>query len=326
MLSRRWFLGTVSAGLIAAPRPGHAQRPGKLATVGVLVPSAARNPIDIAFEQSLHERGWVKGQNVRIETRYLAGRPEAVGALAGELVGLGTDVLVAWTATAAIAMKRVAGEIPVVFLAVGDPVRSGLVSSLARPGANVTGVSFDASPEIYAKRLELLKEAVPGLIRVALVISPGTSFSAETRTAMEKARTALNLELRELEVPTAAELEAVVRRAKEQGIQALYLWTANPFMWGTQLSELAIAHRLPSVHWFRESAVAGGLVSYAASLTHIAVRGAAYVDRILRGAKTADLPVEQPTKFELVINLKTAKALGLTIPPSLLLRADHVIE
>lgn len=307
---------------LVAPLQSDAQ-PAKVPTIGVLAPSGGRNPIDMAFEQSLQERGWVRNQTIRIETRYSAGRPEAFTSLASELVGLGADVFVAWTVPAAIAAKRAAGSAPVVFLAVGDPVTFGLVSTLARPGGNITGVSFDASPETSAKRLELLKEAVPTLARVALLISPGTSWSAYTRT-MAEARQALKLEISEIAIQ--GDVDAAVRLAKEHGAQALYVLSPNPFAWGTHHSALAIAHRLPSVHHFRESATAGGLLSYAPSLTHIAGRGAFYVDRILRGAKPADLPVEQPTKFDLVINVKTAKALGLSLPPSLLLRADTIIE
>jgi putative ABC transport system substrate-binding protein len=307
---------------LVTPLPSDAQ-PAKVPTIGVLAPSGGRNPIDIAFEQSLQQRGWVRNQNIRIETRYSAGRPEAFPSLAAEIAGLGADVFVAWTAPAAIAAKRAAGSAPVVFLAVGDPVASGLVSSLARPGGNVTGVSFDASPETYAKRLELLKEAVPTLARVALLISPGTSWSAYART-MAEARQALKLEI--IEIAMQGDADAAVRLAKQQGAQALYVVTPNPFAWGAHLSSLAITHRLPSMHHFRENATAGGLLSYAPSLTHIAGRGALYVDRILKGGKPADLPVEQPTKFDLVINVKTAKALGLNMPPSLLLRADTIIE
>jgi putative ABC transport system substrate-binding protein len=265
-------------------------------------------------------------KNLRIETRYAAGRPDAFTPLASELVGLGADVFVAWSAAASIAAKQAAGPVPVVFLAVGDPVTFGLVSTLARPGGNTTGVSFDASPEIYAKRLELLKEAVPGLARVALLISPGTRWSADTQTIMAEAKQTLKLEILEIAMQAPGDVDVAVRLAKEQRAQALYVSSPNPFAWGSHLSALAIAHRLPSVHHFRESAMAGGLLSYAPSLTHIADRGASYVDRLLRGAKPADIPVEQPTKFELVINVKTAKALGLSIPPSLLLRADTIIE
>lgn len=319
------LIAVVAVLLLVGPLEPMAQQAAKVATVGVLAPSAGRNPIDVAFEQSLQDLGRARNLNIRIETRYSAGRPDVFDSLAAELIGLGADVLVAWSVPAAVAAKRATSHIPVIFLA-ADPVRYGLVSSLARPGANVTGVSFDVSPDIYVKALGLLKEAVPAVARVALLVPSGSPRLGDALTTIAAARQALNLEVSKVEVRVPANLEADVRRAKEQGAQALYVWTHDPFVWGRQLSELAIANRLPSIHWYRESAMAGGLFSYAPSLTDIAVRLAAYVDRILRGAKPAELPVEQPTKFELVINLKTAKALGLRIPPSLLLQANEVIE
>ena len=189
-------------------------------------------------------------------------------------------------------------------------------------------MSFDASPDLSGKKLQLLMEAVPGLARVALLAPASEPGTERDRWPMLAGQAkALNLEVREVEVQAPADLEAAVRRAKAQGAQALYVWPSNlARLAGRQLSDLALAHRLPSIHGFRESVVAGGLLSYAPSLTDIARHGAVYVDKILRGAMPNDLPVEQPTKFELVINLKTAKALGLRISPSLLLRADQVIE
>lgn len=324
-MKRRTFVAGMAA-VMAVPRRADAEKVAKVVTVGVLAPAAGRNPIDAAFEQSLKARGWVTNENVKIETRYWAGRPDAVGPLAGELVGLGVDVLVAWGGAGAMAAKRAASQIPVVFLAAGDPVRFGLVSSLVRPGGNATGVSFDASMEIEVKKLELLKEAVPALGQVALLVPSESPRRSDIPTIMATAKQALNLLVREIETRAPADLETALRRAKEQGAQAISVWTSSPVVWGRQLSELAIAHRLPSIHWFRESALAGGMLSYAPSLTDIAARGAVYVDRILRGAKPADLPVEQPTKFELIVNLQTAKSLGLSIPQSLLLRADEVIQ
>ena len=321
----RLAVAVIALLLLGSPEP-EAQQAGKVATVGVLNTGSRPTAVTAAFEQSLQRLGWTINQNIRIEARYSAGQPDALGPLAGELAGLGVDVLVAWGGPAAVAAKRATSRIPVVFLAAGDPIKFGLVSSLARPGGNVTGVSFDVSSEIDGKRLELLKEIVPNLARVALLVPSDTPRRMDTRTIIAAAKQALNLDVREIEVRAPAELEAAVRRAKEDGAQALSVWTVNVLVWGRQHSELAIAHRLPSIHWFRESAMAGGLLSYAASLTDIAGRGGVYVDRILRGAKPAELPVEQPTKFELVVNLKTAKALGLKIPPSLLLRADMVIE
>ena len=320
------FIAAVAALLLLTPVRPQAQQVGKVATVGVLSPASHRAEAHAAFEQSLQSLGWASTHNLRLETRYSAGRPEALDPLAAELVGLGVDVLVAWGGPAAVAAKRATSRIPVVFLAAGDPVRFGLVSSLARPGGNVTGVSFDTGPEIDAKRLQLLKELVPTLARVALLVPSDTPRRMDTQTIMTIAKQALNLEVREIEVRAPADLDTAVRKAKEEGAQALSIWTVSSVVWGRQHSELAIALRLPSIHWFRESAIAGGLLSYSSRLTDIAARGALYVDRILKGAKPAELPVEQPTKFELVVNLKTAKALGLRIPPSLLLRADMVIE
>lgn len=319
------LIAVLAVFLLVIPLGAEAQRPRAVVTVGVLAPSAGRNPIDVAFERSLQDRGWMIDQNIRIVTRYAAGRADAFDSLAAELIGIGVDVLVAWTTPAALAATRAARGIPVVFLAVGDPVRVGLVSSLARPGGNATGVSFDVSPEIYAKRLERLKEAIPGLARVTVLISPGP-LSADARTVMKAAAQALKLDVLEIEARAPGDLQAAVLRAKEQRSQALYVIMSNPFAWGGQLSNLAIAHRLPSIHMFRESVIAGGLLSYAPSLTDIASRGAAYVDTILRGAKALELPVEQPTKFDLVLNLNTARSLGLSLPPSLLLQATHVVE
>ena len=321
------FIAAVAALLLLTPVSPQAQQVGKVATVGVLSPGLHRaEATAAAFEQSLQSLGWASPQNLRLETRYSAGRPEALAPLAAELVGLGVDVLVAWGGPAAVAAKRATSRIPVVFLAVGDPIRFGLVSSLARPGGNVTGVSFDTGPEIDAKRLQLLKELVPTLARVALLVPSDTPRRMDVRTIMTIAKQALNLEVREIEVRTPADLDTAVRKAKKEGAQALSIWAVSNDVWGRQHSELAIALRLPSIHWVRESAIAGGLLSYSSSLTDIAARGALYVDRILKGAKPAELPAEQPTKFELVVNLKTATALGLRIPPSLLLRADMVIE
>jgi putative tryptophan/tyrosine transport system substrate-binding protein len=324
-VDRRRFLLTSLAGVLAVPLAAEAQV-RRIPTVGVLSPTAGRNQLEDVFAEVLREHGWVKDQNVRFESRYSAGRPDALPPLATELVALTVDVLVAWSPAGALAAKKATSQIPVVFLAVGDPVGFGLVSNLARPGGNVTGVSFDAALETYAKALELLKEAVPSLTRMALLASLDFRTTGGKRT-MAAAAKALRLELHEVEVKSPADLEPAVHRMKDEGIQAMYIWPSGlTFGIGKQIADLALTHRLPSVHPFRENAMAGGLLSYAPSLTEIAQRGAVYVDKILKGAKLADLPVEQPTKFELVINLKTAKALGFTIPPSLLLRADQVIE
>ena len=327
-------LGSVMAVLfLATPLAAGAQQTGRIAKIGVLSPWSTPSVTDRdlahdAFEQSLQGLGWVKDHNLRIEVRFAAGREDAFAPLASELVGLGVDVLVTWGGAAALAAKRATSQIPVVFLASSIPIDLGLVSNLRRPGGNLTGVAFAVGPEITAKRLQLLKEAVPSLMRVALLVaSDGRTTVDLHRRAMTEAAKALTLELHEIRVEAPAELEVAVRKAKDRGAQALFVWPSGfTVSVSKQLSELALVNRLPSLHGLSESVMAGGLLSYATSLTAIAQRGATYVDKILKGAKPGDLPVEQPTKFELVINLKTARALGLTIPPSLLLQADRVIQ
>ena len=325
MLSK--FIIVVAVLLLVGPLEPQAQQAAKIATIGVLNTSAGPTPIGDVFEQALQGLGWVRDQNIRIEVRYSAGRAEALPALAAELVSLRVDVLVAWSPAGAVAAKQATSRIPVVFLATADPVRFGLVSSLARPGGNVTGVSMEAALEQYAKSLEFLKEAIPSLARVAWLRSasePGTTIGNQMMAAAAKA---LSLELFAVEVKAPEDLEAAVRKAKAQGAQALHISPSGlAFGFRKQLAELALAHRLPSSTPFRENVVAGGLFSYAPSLADIARRGAVYVDKILKGAKPADLPVEQPTRFEFVINAKTARALGLTIPPLLLLRADQILD
>jgi putative tryptophan/tyrosine transport system substrate-binding protein len=326
-MDRRRFLLTSLAGALAVPLAGEAQQAGKMVRLGVISAAVGRNPIDEALEQALRELGWVKNRNVDIDIRYTAGRQDLADRHAAELVLLRVDVLVAWSAPVALAAKRATREIPVVFLSGGDPLHLGLVSSLARPGGNLTGLSFMAAPA-FAKRLELLKEAVPRITRVASLLSPDSSEQFEKYAPMMTAAAkALRLELFDVSLANAAEAGAAVRKAKDQGAQGLYIWPSGlTFSLGKQLSSLALEHGLPSIHSFTEGAVSGGLLAYALNLSDVARRGAVYIDRILKGAKPADLPVEEPAKYELVINLKTAKALGLTIPPSLLARADQVIE
>jgi putative tryptophan/tyrosine transport system substrate-binding protein len=325
-MDRRRFLLTSLAGVVFAPSGKQAQA-GRVARLGVISAAVERNPIDEALEQALHELGWVKNRNITVATRYAAGQPDLADQHALELVRLRVDVLVAWSAPVALAAKRATTEIPIVFLSGGDPLDVGLVSSLARPGGNLTGLSYLPAP-VFAKRLELLKEAVPGMTRVASLVSPDIRNSFEKyMPMMTAASTALRLELFDVSLAAAAEAGAAVRKAKDQGAQALYIWPSGlTFSLVKQLSSLARQHGLPSIHSFTEGAIAGGLMAYAVNLSDVARRGAVYIDRILKGAKPADVPVEEPSKFELTINLKTAKALGLTIPASLLARADRVIE
>ena len=312
--------------LILAPVAVEAQEARSTPKIGYLSPVTGHNPVEDAFERSLQERGWIKGRNIGIESRYSEGRQDTVTALAAELVGLRVDVIVAWGPTAP-AVKRATSQIPVVFLSMfADPVDLGLVSNLARPGGNVTGIGVFGL-EMDAKRLQLLKEAVPSLRRIMLLVSSEQTLSSARRRMLTAAAKELSLEIHETEVATPSELENAVRKGKTRGAQALYVAPSGfTFAFGRNISDLARVNQLPSIHAFRENVMAGGLMSYAPSVMDVARRGAVYVDKILRGAKPGDLPVEQPTKFELVINLKTAKALGLTIPQSLIVRADQLIE
>jgi len=320
------FLGVLTGSLLATPGLAEAQQAaGKVWRIGYLSPGEVHNPIEQVFDQSLKALGYVEGQNIRLERRY-SRQPDGLPPLAVELDNLGVDILVVWSPAGALAAKRATSQRPVVFLAVGDPVSFGLVPSETKPGSNLTGISFDVSQEIYAKSLQLLKETVPSLRRVALLVSAEVSMP-KSRRMVQAAAQELKLELQDIVLAPPPELEVVIRNAKNQGAQALHILPSGlAYVFRQQLADLALFHRLASIHPFREGVEAGGLLSYAPSLAGIAERGAAYVDKILQGSKPGDLPVEQPTKFELVINLKTAKALGLTIPQSLLQRADQVIE
>jgi len=326
-MDRRGFLAGCVA-LLAAPLGAEAQQAGRVARVGYFSPAVPPNPVDTAFEQSLQRLGWLKDQNIKIEYRHSRGRQDTIGPLVAELVDLKVDVLVAWGLHGALAAKRATSQIPVVFLTAFffDPVDAGLVSSLARPGRNATGVAvFEI--ETDAKRLQLLKEAVPAIRRVGLLLSAEQNVTSQRKQMLIATARELNLDIREIGVDAPSALQAAVHRAKDQGAQALYVWPSGfTFSFGKSISEIALANRLPSIHGYREAVTDGGLLSYAPSVTEIGRHGAVYVDKILRGTKPGDLPVEQPPKFEMAVNLKTAKALGLTIPPSLLLRADQVIE
>src|SRR6266481_3892143 len=299
-LDRRTFLSTLAGGLLSAPVTVNARHVRKSWRIGYLSPAEGHNPIDEAFERSMKDLGYVEGQNIRLERWYSRAQPEALPPLATELVDLGVDVLVAWTPAGALAAKRATSQRPVVFLASGDPVLFGLVSNLASPGGNLTGISFEASLEIYPKVLQLLKEAVPALMRVA-VLSSSEQTTVNSKHVLMIAAKELKLELQDIVVATPSELDAAVRKAKDQGAQALQIMPSGlTYSFRKQLADLALSHRLPSTHSFREGALAGGLLSYPPSLAGIAERGALYVDKILKGAKPRDLPVEQPTKFELI--------------------------
>jgi ABC-type uncharacterized transport system substrate-binding protein len=326
-MRRRAFLYG-SAAMLAAPLSAEAQRAGGMPRIGVLVlaPLSARPQQWEAFRQGLREHGYMQGQNILVEFRSAEGKPERLPELAAELVQANMDVIVGSGTPPVQALQKATRTIPIVMANVGDPVGAGLVVSLSRPGGNITGLSLLAT-ELSAKRLEILKVALPGLARVAIVGNPtNASVQLKVKETASAARQ-LGLQLQSLEARVPSDLEPQIQAAARGRAEALV--TAHDQFLSSQRSQivaLAMRHRLPVASEFGEFAEAGSLCSYGPSLTDLARRTAMYVDKILKGARPADLPVEEPTKFELVINLKTAKALGLTIPPSLLARADQVIE
>ena len=303
-----------------------AQQPAGISRIGFLVTTSASNISARleAFRQRLRELGYVEGKNIVIEYRYAEGKLERLPALAAELVGLKVDVIVS-VSSAVLAAKKASATIPIVFALASDPVGSGFVSSLARPGGNITGLSTMA-PDLDGKRLELLKEAFPKIARVAFLWG-GSARGNLTLTDMEAAAKALGVKLLSLEVRSLDDFEGAFARAKREGVQALI--TAQGGLIITQqrqVLDFAAKNRLPAMYSTSEWVEAGGLMSYAPSQTDQWRRAADFVDKILNGTKPAEIPVEQPTKFELLVNIKAAKQIGLTIPPNVLARADRVLK
>jgi len=330
MIDRRAFIRTLTGGLLASPLAAEAQQAGKIARIGYLGTSLAANPhLHEALRQGLRDFGYVEGRNVVIEYRSAEGKAERLPALAAELVALKVDVIVAGNTRAALAAKQATRALPIVFAAAADPVASGLVTSLARPGGNVTGLSFLA-PELVGKCLEQLKQVVPGVSRVAVLWHPGIlgeRTEQDMLKEVEVAARALGVRVQFIEARGPADFDRAFSDMTRARAGALTVLTSAMFVSERRrLVDLAARNRLPTVFPWREGVDAGGLMSYGPDLADLFRRAATYVDKILKGAKPADLPVEQPTKFELVINLKTAKALGLTIPQSVLGRADEVIQ
>jgi putative ABC transport system substrate-binding protein len=318
----------LSVSLILAPLVAEGQQTGKIYRIGMLeTTSMALNAANLdAFRQGLRELGYVEGRNFMIEYRSADGRRERFPELATELVRLKVDVILTRGTPAVMAAKNATGTIPVVMAASGDPLLSGVVAGLARPGGNVTGLSAIVV-EVTGKRLQLLREVVPGVSRIAVLFDMGNPNNALQWKETEIAAPSLGVQPQLLDVRKPGDFggafDAAIRQragAMVVGIDALT--QANH----RSIIDLAAKHRLPAIYASREFVDAGGLVAYGVSYPHLYHRAASFVDKILKGAKPADLPVEQPTKFELVVNLKTAKALGLTIPPTVLLQADHVIE
>jgi putative ABC transport system substrate-binding protein len=326
-MDRRTFMASMVGAILSAPLGAQAQQPGKVYRVGFLWDNPAVWPHALeGFRQGLRDLGWVEGRNIVVEYRWAEGRFDRLPGLAEELVRLKVDIIVAPASIYAEAAKRATSTIPIVFASHADPIGTGHVDSLARPGGNITGLTVMMS-ETAAKSLELLKEAVPGLSRVAVVWDPATPSHRPALDAVEVRGRALGLQVQPLAVRGATEFDgafSTIVRERASGVLVL----STPLFIGRarRLAELAMNHKLPTMFGPREHVEAGGLLSYSPDRADLYRRAAIYVDKILKGAKPADLPVQQATKFELVINMKTAKAIGLTIPPSFLLRADQVIQ
>ena len=326
-MKRRAFITLLGGAAAAWPVATRAQQVGKLPTIGFLVPGtpSTHGQWFVALAQRLRELGWIEGRTIAVQYRWAEGRSERFAEIAAEFVQLKVDVIVTASTVATEAAKHATSVIPIVFAVAGDPVGSGLVASLARPGGNVTGLSLQQI-ETVGKRIELLREVVPGLGRLAILANVGNpTVVLDMREVQATART-LGLDIITLEVRRGEDIVPAFE-ALNGHAQALYV-VVDPLV-GThriRINTLVLAARLPTMHTFREAVELGGLMSYGPNFQDLYRRAAAYADKILRGAKPGDIPVEQATKFDLVINLTTAKALGLEIPPTVLARADEVIE
>jgi putative ABC transport system substrate-binding protein len=323
-VKRREFIGLLG-GAAAWPLTARAQQAvGKIVTIGVLA-IEPWPPID-TFRQALNNIGYIEGKDVRFEYRYAEGDNERLPELANDLADLNVDVIVTWGTDAVLAAKQATTTIPIVMGTIGDPLGSGIVTNLARPGGNVTGSSSRAA-ELESKRLELLKEAVPGLSRVAILFNPTNHYMPLALQSARKGAQMLHVSLAIYEVRDTTTLDAAFVTLTKDRPDALMV-PADTFLVSqrSRIAQFAIENKLPSVYTFREYIEAGGLIAYTPNYHDLFRRAASYVDKILKGAKPGELPIGQPTKFQLVINLKTAKALGLVIPRALLVGADQVIE
>ncbi len=325
MISRRAFISTMAGGLLAAPLAAEAQEAGKVARIGVLNSASPPAPFVESFKQGLRELGYVEGRNISIEYRWAEGRDERLPGLAADLVRLKVDVIVA-SSQAAVAAKQATTVIPIVMPIITDPVRLGLVASLARPGGNATGFATQ-NDELPGKWMELVKETLPKVSRVAVLFQPTYDGGVQLK-ASEAAARSLGVRLQALKVERPDDFATAFAEVQKNRAEALIVSSSGLFyVHRIRLVEFAAKHRLPTIYHQSGFVVgSGGLMSYGPDFHDLFRRSATYVDKILKGAKPGDLPVQQPTKFEVVINLKTAKALGLTIPDSLLSRADQVIE
>jgi ABC-type uncharacterized transport system substrate-binding protein len=326
-IRRREFITLLGGASAAWPLAARAQQAAKLLTIGFLGPTtpSSQSQHIAAFVQRLRELGWIEGRDVAIEVRWAEGRDERYAQIANEFVRLKVDVILTHNTLPVLAAKQATSVIPIVFASAGDPVGTGIVASLGRPGGNVTGLSSQAT-DTAGKRLEFLREVVPGLRRLAIIGNVGNPFSVREISEAQVAARTLGLDFDVFEIRRAEDVvpafEALKNRAEALYVAPDSLLFANRI----RINTLALGARLPTMCFNREYVEAGCLLSYGASFTDHFRRAAGYVDKILRGAKPADLPVEQPTKFDLLINLTTAKALGLDVPPTLLARVDEVIE
>jgi putative ABC transport system substrate-binding protein len=328
VVSNSVFRSSLGAMLFALCSLVSAQQPARIPRIGILAPLSASffSARLEAFRQRLRELGYVEGKNIVIEIRYADGKLERMSDLAAELVQLKVDVIVT-AGPGILAAKKASTTIPIVFGAASDPVGAGIVSSLARPGGNITGLS-NIAQDLDGKRLELLKEAFPKVARVALLWDPGTPRGNLSLTEMEAAAKALGVKLQSLSVRGIDDFESVFARAKKDGVQEALITTPSPVISTAQrqVLDFAAKNRLPAMYTDSEFVEAGGLMSYAANYADLFRRAADFVDKILKGTKPADLPIDQPKKFDFIINLKTAKQIGLTVPPNVLARADRVIR
>ena len=330
MIDRRTFICAFAGGLVIARSVAEAQQEARIPRVGFLAGNLSTGQhLAAAFRQGLRDLGYVEGRNIVIEYRDAKGETDRLPALAAELVALKVDVIVAAGTQHVLAAKQATTIIPIVFADVADPVARGFVASLARPGGNITGLA-NLNTDLVGKWLELLKQAVPGLKRVAFLWQPGylpESAEKDVRQRAEAAAQALGVRLQFVEARRPEDFDRAFAEMTRARVDAVIVWGGVLFIFERKrIAELAATNRLPASYPMSEFVDVGGLISYAPNIADNFRRTAAYVDRILKGAKPADLPVEQSSKLELVINLKTAKALGLTLPPSLLQRADRIVE
>jgi putative ABC transport system substrate-binding protein len=328
-MRRRQFIGLLGGAAVSLPLVAQAQQAGKIPIVGILWHAGTaqeEGPNFTAMIEGFKTLGYVDGQNIRFEHRFPNEIPERFKSMAAELVSMKVDVLMSVGVTAAPYIKNATSTIPIVFTLVADPVASKLVDSLARPGGNATGLTLFAA-ELGAKRLELLKEAVPGLSRVGLLINPNTSFSRPYIDESKAAAAKLGLVLLTLEARKLDELEPAFDMASKAGVQAISITPEGTFYQGrANIAKLALSRGLATCVWSKETFDPGAFLAYGPDVLAILRHAAIFVDKILKGAKPADLPVEEPTRFQLLISQKTAKAIGINVPPTLLTRADEVIE